>query len=992
MKAYVLEPYLLPVAKRQHTLFGRRMLAMVFCFAALIGALLLYTGASGIAAALWFAGTIAAALLCTRLWATRGFDYDAIARRIEAEHPELQSLLITAMEQTPEGGRYQFNYLQERLIEEVVAKAVQQNWITMVSDATLKRARRLEWVAAGAFALVFLLLSKALIESSTNPPSPQVSALANVEPVRTVYEVDVSPGDIEVEQGDRLVIRARFTGKVPNDTVLLAGAQADQLLALPMKKNLEDPVFGGIIPAVNQAMVYRVDFDDQSSETYQISVFRYPELERADAIVRPPAYTGHPEESIEDTRYVDVLERSEVTLSFTLNKPVKQARLVTKTGEEIELVADAQVPNLVRATLVPTETVAYALKLVDDRERENRKPVEFLVKVRPNAAPEMKFLFPRKDSTVTALQEVRIEAEVYDDIGLLDYGMVYTLSGDEQELSLSSGEPEIGRKTVQHLLELEVLKVQPNQFIAYHLWAEDLGPNGKKRRTRSDMYFAEVRHFEEIFREMQAPPSESESEEKPKSDELVKQQKEIISATWNLTRMVDQNDDVTSQTNDLQVVRDAQQNLADTAGGLMDNMDDAEMRQHLGEAIIFMQQSVAELDTLITGQDRQAFTAVMSKEQAAYEALIRMRGREYQIIRSQSKSKGKSEKSERPEISELELKQQERLYETESQAKKEQQSQAEEEQRENLQVLNRLRELARRQDEIKDQLKETKHALELAQSEAEKERLSRELKRLEELQQELLRDVDELSRRMEEEQNRERMAQARKDVKEIREEVQETKSQIEKQELDDAVNSSARAQEKLDELKEDFRKQAAGRFDDELRAMRTEARELADKQTRIEEEVTQPSKAPSAQPRRLDDPPDEADQLGKKLADQRATAEDLVQQMIDVSREAEHAEPLLSRRLQDTVRDARSNQLESELARAEHYVEQEREDEASDSIAKASQAVQELKEGIEKAAETVLGNEAAGLRKAKETLDEVIEQLNQEMQQAAAGQGEQPTS
>ena len=52
-----------------------------------------------------------------------------------------------------------------------------------------------------------------------------------------------------------------------------------------------------------------------------------------------------------------------------------------------------------------------------------------------------------------------------------------------------------------HLLELESLKVEPDQLVSYFFWAEDVGPDGETRRVESDMFFAEVRPFEEIFRE-----------------------------------------------------------------------------------------------------------------------------------------------------------------------------------------------------------------------------------------------------------------------------------------------------------------------------------------------------------------------------------------------------------------------------------------------------------------------------------------------------------
>jgi hypothetical protein len=72
-------------------------------------------------------------------------------------------------------------------------------------------------------------------------------------------------------------------------------------------------------------------------------------------------------------------------------------------------------------------------------------------------------------------------------------------------------------------------------LVSYYLWAEDTGPKGEVRRSMSDMFFADVRHFEDIFREMEAPPPEP-GQPKPKSDKLVDLVKQIVNATWKLIR------------------------------------------------------------------------------------------------------------------------------------------------------------------------------------------------------------------------------------------------------------------------------------------------------------------------------------------------------------------------------------------------------------------------------------------------------------------------
>ena len=87
-----------------------------------------------------------------------------------------------------------------------------------------------------------------------------------------------------------------------------------------------------------------------------------------------------------------------------------------------------------------------------------------------------------------------------------------------------------------HMLDFESLHAAPDQLLTYFFWAEDIGPDGQPRRTSGDMFFAEVRPFEEIFRQGEQPPSGSAENEEQEgeqgnaqaSDQLAELQKEVI--------------------------------------------------------------------------------------------------------------------------------------------------------------------------------------------------------------------------------------------------------------------------------------------------------------------------------------------------------------------------------------------------------------------------------------------------------------------------------
>ena len=82
-------------------------------------------------------------------------------------------------------------------------------------------------------------------------------------------------------------------------------------------------------------------------------------------------------------------------------------------------------------------------------------------------------------------------------------------------------------------------------------------------------------------------------------------------------------------------------------------------------------------------------------------------------------------------------------------------------------MLNRLRDLARRQEDLNDALAELQTTLE-SEDVKEKEEADRQIKRLREQQQELLRETDELSERLQENASQQEMNEAAEQLEQTR--------------------------------------------------------------------------------------------------------------------------------------------------------------------------------------------------------------------------------
>jgi len=901
-------------------------------------------------------------------------DYKAVARHIERQNPDMQALLLAAIEQEPEQPDGQFGYLQDRVIGEAVRHATKHDWLQSISKKKLLSAE-----LGGAIALTLIITT--LLQLLPAVPFLRITN-RNVQQSRG-YDLTVSPGDTSVEAGSPVVILARFGRRVPPKATLLFGESGEELKQIPLTRNLDDPVFGGIIQEVNSNLLYYIEYADKRSRDYKISIYERPVLTRADAKIIFPSYTKLPEKVIKDTRQVSTVEGSQVILTFVLNKAVAKAQLVPKEGAGPELTVDSEHPNVYTTSITATQNERYELHLADAQGLTNEVPQRFIIDVHKNLPPELRVVFPNRDVLASPLEELSLEAKVSDDYGLTGYGLSYALAGAEgRDVTLGPSPVPNDKQQIQHLLALEELSAQPDQLLTYYFWADDVGPDGNVRRTSGDMYFAEIRPFEEVFRESQSSQNQQEQNQQgqqqggQQGEQLARLQKQIISATWNIKRQADQSGRIDESKEDLGVVQKSQADVLEQARSASAQAEDPAATRTLQAAARHMETSLEHLGEAVESVSATELTPALAAEQSAYQELLKLRQREHQVGQSQSSSRSSSARSARSEqqLQQLELTQRENRYETERLA----QSQEQTAQREDLQVLNRLRDLARRQDEMSNKLKEVQAALRQAETEQQKQEIQRELKRLREEQLEALQDIDELQQRMDSPENRRRMADSREQLDQSRSRIRQSAEDLEQGMVSRAVTSATRAQRQLEQMRDEFRRSTSGQFTEQMRDMREQAQQLDRRQKEIAEEIKQQidsdqkSLTNSGANREL------ADQMNQ----QKENIGELLEQVKDVSEQAEASEPLLSRKLYDTLRKTSSDNVDRALEVTSELLRRNFLPQAQEMEQRAGKGIEELRKGVEDAAGSVLGDETESLRLAQQQLDELIRQVNEEAARA----------
>jgi hypothetical protein len=997
-------------------------------------------------------------------------DWHQIARRIEIKYPELNGLLLTAAQQQSTTDAH-LNYLQDRVVREALRHAEAKLWTATIPSSRVAVAQ-----ITPLLALLFLVCVLAGLRSSKNYTSAFGSGW-------TADGVTVTPGDTAIERGERLVVVASFDGSVPANVELVTSSAAAPAARTPLVKSLSDPVFGGTIPEVTTDLLYRVEYAGKRTRDFTVKVFEFPRLERADADLTFPEYTGLAPKRIENTHRVSAVEGSQCALTLYLNKAVTSARLVAK-GDNTNVIPLKVGSNSPIATIesLPFETNrTYLLQLIDSDGRTNKVPAQVVVDVLKNREPELKIVSPRGDTRPSALEEVSFEGTVWDDFGVQSYGLAYTEAGGETKfIELGRRVPGNEKRAFKHLLRLEDLGAKPDQLFTWFLWADDIGPDGKIRRTAGDMYFAEVRPFEEVFRQGQGAEGDQQAGGQSgggaggRQRQLAELQKQIINATWKLQRERKEASNSKLQTpekpqepsskneqssrrkprvvrsvfgqpaptesarpapaetplmrtrdqlskvsgtnktasasqfiDDLNVVRDAVADGISQAEAARDSQSDARNSALWNDLLHDMQKTQAALDKAV--QSPPSLSEALAAEQAAFQVLLKLQQREYEIRRNRSRSQSGQSSRDRQmqrELEQLDLTQPENRYENERLAQSPQTA----ERREQLQIMNRLAELARRQQDLNERLKELQTALQEARTEQEREQIRRQLKRLQEEEQRMLADTDDLQQRMNQPENQSRMSEQRQQLDQTRQEMQRAAEAAQQGSPSQALASGTRAQRQLQQMRENMRKLNSSQFAEDLKQLRGDARDAERKQQELRKQME--SFSGGSDQKALDDSQGRQKAL-EQLTQQGQRLTNLVERATQLSQQTEEAEPLVSRELYDSVRkfsqdDAGSvRQAEDELiqhglVRSDLYQRLSRIEKEGGAKAvelstemlrqgllpqarragdKADSEVRDLKQGIERAAEKVLGDDTEALRTAQQQLDQLTQQLEHEVAQ-----------
>lgn len=485
-----------------------------------------WTGRSSLGLAITgvLAFVVAAAVAIRALWPARYVPSDAqVARFIEEQDPSLDDRLASAVDVASAARQAPPSMLAEVMLADAGRRAGQVDPTAVVKGAWLRRAG----VQAALAGLV--LASVAYVGRGTARRAIDAVSLAAFP---ASVRLDVTPGHARVQAGSALTIEARLAGTMAPASAQLQRADGEEWLATEMPVD-ESGVFRLNLDALAESFSYRVVAGNVTSPVFDVAVVRPPRVTRIDIEYAYPSALGLPIRVEEDAGDVYAPAGTKVTLHVHTDREAATGLMAFGDGSLVPLSPAAG------ATLQAAFTIqrddSYRLRVSDTEGMNNPGDTEYFIRMLDDRPPEVRILRPARDRAVTPLEEIDIEAEAQDDFGIERLELVYAVRGRTEKVAPLAVPGRATSVTGVHTLFLEDLDVKPGDFVSYYVRARDMPRGRQSSETRSDLFFLEVRPFEQEFSLAQSQ-SQGGGAGNPQLDDLVNAQKEVIVATWKLDR------------------------------------------------------------------------------------------------------------------------------------------------------------------------------------------------------------------------------------------------------------------------------------------------------------------------------------------------------------------------------------------------------------------------------------------------------------------------
>jgi hypothetical protein len=457
---------------------------------------------------------------------------EQVALYLEEHEPRLQATLISAVEASRAGRPVQSSALVNRLVEQAIERCAELDAAHRVEQTPLRRWGAVLGAVAVAAALA-ILVGPAFIR---NAVSAMLLVSRDVE-AAAPYRIEVKPGNAKVPKGADQSVTAMLSGFDSDDVMVMAQrTPGGKYEAVPLVK--QGSGYEGMLFDVMAPLKYYVEARGVKSAEYTLTVVDLPYVQRMDLEYRFPAYTGMEPEKVEDGGDIAVLRGTEVRVHITPTMKTQGGRIALNDKDSVPLTLESD--GTLSGAFKADRDGFYRVELQAPTGEKVTASPQYTIDVLADQAPTVTFRKPGRDTSVSPIEELFVEANADDDYGVRDLELVYSVNGGpEKTVKLFDGQKRLTEVTAGHTFYLEEMNVQPGDSVSYYARAADNDGVAGAKKASSDLYFLRVRPFKKDFRQAQSQGGGGGGGgggAGGQVEALSEQQRQIISATFNVQR------------------------------------------------------------------------------------------------------------------------------------------------------------------------------------------------------------------------------------------------------------------------------------------------------------------------------------------------------------------------------------------------------------------------------------------------------------------------
>ena len=926
-----------------------------------------------------------------------------IALNVEQSHPDLEDRLVSAIEF---GNRESTDPIEAHMLQRLLEDTTQR--VKSIDfKATVDHSRTRKHVGIAALVVVGCCVLALLFPTELHTSLLRVLVpWEKTEPVLTT-KLTVEPGNVRILRGKSLPIHVTVTGKSAEKVVLTyenienreatASETGTPQQQINMLQNPGDKRgFAYEIFNIDADSEYYVVANETTSERYTVEVFEMPKVTEISVAYTYPDYTGLKPVVQTGTGDIQAVVGTQAEIKLTTNKAIQTATFSLKMDvkpEEDETQEPASTQMVISDGNILTTTVdvsadgTYTVELLGIDGFNNEIPIEYTIKAIPDAVPEVVIKEPGRDIKTTKLGEVEIIAEATDDYGIAELKLMYRIGSDElQALTLETSTPDAviesgAIDTVQrrvadgsYTFYLEEFDVEPGDIISYYAHAVDNNTHTGPGEASSDIYFIEIRPFNEDFQEMEAEQGP------PMPDpllEILGSQKQIIRETakhisTEPSSVTEAYRNAVKKTADKQdELKDKTQKLADEFSMAMQGESPVtpEILMNLEDAIQKMREATDSLNAIQP-------VAAIPAEQEALELLIKVSLELPQILMQMRNSN--------PQLAEnLELE----MEELQSELEEQQNELDMEMQEETQEMLDQARQMLADQQQLSQQSQQLGRENEPSPSEMQQN--SQQQGQLSQQAQQMAEQLGTMQQNAQGSQGQ-RLNQAGQAMQQAGEQMDQASQGMQQQEPQLSAAKGQKAEERLQEAIEQLEKVASEFTDAALANAAEQVQQLIDEQSGVQQETqelrsrSQRSEMRPEDFRKASELANEQRELQQDLKALENTLENLPEQLREENPEA-------AQNVTDATRRLTEEQTAGDMSTAQRALQWRSFRAAELNQQEAVETLRQVQGDLQQAQANMANTEEEQLEAALQQLQQAREQMDDIQRELQAMEGQEQT-